>query len=111
MSCFDKEDYKALKAVAKTLGVSFIVSEYLSDASNGVVIAYMPMIENTNGKMLLVAVSYCSSEDKFKPKHGKYQALAKLARSEAVQLPLAEVLRGRNGKAYVEETLLDMFIL
>lgn len=111
MSCFDKEDYKALKVVAKQLGVSFIVSDNPTYNSNGVVIAYMSMIENTNGKMLLVAVSYCSLEDKFKPKHGKYQAIAKLARSEAVQLPLAEMLRGPNGRAYVEEALLDMFIL
>lgn len=87
MSCFDKVDYKALKSQAKEDGVNFLVCP---DAScNGVVIAYQLV---SGMKMAEVAVSFCSDEDIFKKKHGKYQALLKLYRGESVQLPLYKYL-------------------
>lgn len=111
MSCFDKKAYKYLKQAAKHAGDVHVVSDpcYLSDA-NGVSIAYRPSIENTNCRMLDVAVSYCSPEDKYKRKHGKYQALMRLADGEVVKMPYAQLLRNAGPEA-VNEVLVAAFTL
>ncbi len=111
MSCFDKKAYKLLKQAAKLAGDVYVISDpcYLDEA-NGVSIAYRPSIENTNCRMINVAVSYCSPEDEYKRKHGKYQALNKLANGEVIKLPLAQLLRDEGPEA-VNEVLMTAFLL
>lgn len=111
MSCFDKEQYQYLKRAAKLAGDVHVISDpcYLDEA-RGVSIAYRPSIENTNCRMLDVAVSYCSPEDEYKRKHGKYQALRKLAQGEVVKLPLAQTLRN-EGPEVVNELLMNSFLM
>jgi autonomous glycyl radical cofactor GrcA len=109
MTCFDSENYKNLKRAAKTAGDVFAyASESLDVPYNGIAVAFQPTIANTNGKMLNVAVSYCSIEDKYKAKHGKYQALTKLVNGMYIQLPLASMLR-EHGPDLVGEYLLQTF--
>jgi len=109
MTCFNKDEYKTLKRAAKNAGDTHVYSaEYGIDWNPeyvGVSVAFQPGIENTNGKMLNVAVSYCSSEDNFKPKHGKYQALLKLANGEYVQVPMAQFLRNNGANATADQLL------
>lgn len=97
MTCFNKQNYKDLKRAAKSAGDVFVAAcpaESLLDFNyNGIAVAIQPTIENSNGKMINVAVSYCSDEDKYKPKHGKYQAMLKLVNGEYIQVPLAQMLR------------------
>ena len=115
MSCFNKEDYKRLKKAAKAEGDIFTASTKLScpvvlgtAEVSAVSVAFRPAIENSNCKMLEVAVSYCSAEDEFKPKHGKYQALLKLVNRETVQMPLAKFLR-TEGAGATADVLLEIF--
>lgn len=111
MTCFDREAYKSLKRAAKSAGDVYVVSRDTSSysgISSGVSVAFRPAIENTNCRMLEVAVSYCSVDDKYKRKHGKYQALRKLANGEVVQLPLAATLFETH-EVSVGEMLLNMF--
>lgn len=109
MSCFDKDHYKQLKQAAKLAQDVHVVSEPCQyDTFNGLSIAYRPAIENTNCRMLMVAVSYCSPEDEYKRKHGKYHALRKLAYGEVVMLPLADTLR-EFGPETVNEILVNAF--
>ena len=110
MTCFNKEHYKHLKASAKKEGDVFVFTRETSDGEeyNGISVAFRPAIVNTNCRMLEVSVSYCSPEDKFKKKHGKYQALDKLANGECVHLPLAGYLRDTT-EHEVGETLLNIF--
>jgi hypothetical protein len=109
MSCFDKKAYKYLKQAAKRARNVHVVSDpcYL-DGAVGVSIAYRPSIENTNCRMLDVAVSYCSPEDKYKRKHGKYQALKRLAAGEVVKMPHAQLLLN-DGPEAVNEVLIAAF--
>jgi hypothetical protein len=109
MTCFDSENYKNLKRAAKDEGDVFIYARESVDLPyNGIAVAFQPTIANTNGKMINVAISYCSEEDKYKSKHGKYQALLKLVNGCYTQLPLASMLR-IDGPEEVGIYLLDIF--
>ena len=100
MTCFNKQEYKKLKQSAKQEGDVFAFALEADDFEyNGISIAFRPAIENSNGKMLNIAVSYCSSDDTFKSKHGKYQALLKLAKGEYIQVPLAQFLKTQGADA------------
>ena len=81
MSCFDKIDYKRLKEHAKADGLTFVNAE-----EYGFVAVFSK--PRSGLRMVEVAVSYCSPEDEFKKKHGRYQALLKYYSGESVQLPL-----------------------
>lgn len=83
---FDKEDYKSLKAALKQEGVKLLVLPYAGP--NGCVVAYR---KRTGLKMIEVSVSYCSVDDKFKKRKGKYQAMIKFITSESIQLPLGHL--------------------
>lgn len=109
MTCFDKDSYKSLKRSAKAVGDVYVTQTVETEFDvSGVTVAYRPAIENTNGRMLEVAVSYCSPEDVFKKKHGKYQALLKLSQGVMVHVPLAGMLRD-EGPESVDTVLLTMF--
>lgn len=106
---FDKADYKDLKAIAKAEGVVVFSREInITPAYNGVSIAFRPMSDAADARMLAVAVSYCAPEDKFKKKVGKYQALLKFEKREYVQLPLAEYYND-CGAEETKELLFEMF--
>lgn len=84
MSCFDKIHYKDLKKEAKASGLRFVINE----GDNFVAVFSQPR----NGmRMIEVAVSFCSPEDEFVKKHGKYQALIKFFSGESIQLPLGHL--------------------
>lgn len=109
---FDKDDYKLLKDIAKETDTRIIQQnpEYeFVDGITGVTVAYRLMTKNRDCKMLAVAVSYCSSADKFKKKVGKYQALFKLEEGHFVQLPLAYLVHVGEYKK-LEDKLLEMFV-
>jgi hypothetical protein len=109
MTCFDSENYKNLKRAAKAEGDVFAFSMPAANLEySGISVAFQPAIENVNGKMLNVAVSYCSNEDAYKKKHGKYHALRKLSNAQYIQLPLASMLRSA-GTAVVADYLVDVF--
>lgn len=72
------------------------------------VIAFTPACENSDCRMLKVAVSYCAPEDTFRKKTGKYQALLKFDREEFVQLPLMDFWQD-NGTASLKEFLRNTF--
>lgn len=100
---FDKEYNKFLRSEAKRDGVKFAYcDEY------GVSVAYMPSINTPDCRMLRVAVSYCSEEDTFSKKVGRFQALAKLYAGEHVQLPLAKY-KAEYGNAETKNLLLSIF--
>jgi hypothetical protein len=97
---FDKQDYKDLKEWASTNQVSTIVSAEGNINYNGYVIAWQrAMPHAAEGKMIRVAVSFCSVDDDFKKKIGKYQAFNKIYYNEYIQLPLAQ---------YEDEEIEDM---
>ncbi len=104
MSCFDKEDYKLLKKAAKQARDVYVYSDPLyCSQTRGLSIAFMPAIENSNCRMLHVAISYCSPEDEYKRKHGKYQALRKLSQGNYVDIPLASLLRDEGPQSVAEQ--------
>lgn len=115
MNTFDKEDYKTLKDIAKESNTRIISVNYSKNkelnsdyfASNGITIAYRSMTKD--GKMIAVSVSYCSKEDKFKKKIGKYNALYKLEDGQFVQLPLNNLFK--YDPSTLEELLKDTFNL
>lgn len=72
------------------------------------VIAFAPACENSDCRMLKVAVSYCAPGDIFSKKTGKYQALLKFDREEFVQLPLMDFWQD-NGTASLKEFLRNTF--
>lgn len=95
MSCFNKEDYKLLKAAAKAGGLLFGTFNcedlYYQDEQrfNGFTFVYTPPRDGL--RMIRVAVSYCSPEDKYKPKHGKYQALRRFYEGSHIALPMGSL--------------------
>lgn len=112
MTCFNKKQYKVLKRSAKKAGDVFVgvKKAYHTDGYAGVSVAFRPSIEGGNGRMVEVSVSYCSPNDEFKKKHGKYQALSKLARGEIITMPLAGALRSSEPSLVLNE-LLDIFLV
>ena len=111
MTCFNKLAYKILKKAAKLEGDIHVGTwEGTYKSANGVSVAFRPAIVNSNCRMLDVAVSYCSTEDKYKRKHGKYQALEKLSKNITVQLPLYEYYI-ENGAEDTTVFLLEIFSL
>jgi hypothetical protein len=107
---FNKRHYKELKREAKYSGTETTYTKVTGygDTYNGITIAYAPSIKGSSCKMLLVSVSYCAKEDKFKKKHGKYQALLKFNRGEWIQIPLAEFYNS-FGKYETNDVLFNMF--
>lgn len=106
---FNKEDYKALKRIAKESNVYTAQSSEPTLSMGGVTVAFMRTTENLENRMIAVAVSYCAPVDEFKKKTGKYQALLKLLDySQYVQLPLGQFMR-RSGSRATGELLLEMF--
>lgn len=106
---FNKKDYKFIRRwMNKDRGVFTASKALLDDNHNGLTIAFKKAIENTNCKMICVAVSYCSIEDKFDKRTGKYHALSKLDMGEYVQLPLAADW-DQFGKRYIKRLLLSKF--
>ena len=94
MSCFNKEDYKLLKAAAKADGLLFGTFNcedlyYQDERFNGFTFVYTPPRDGL--RMIHVAVSYCSPEDKYKPKHGKYQALLRFYEGSNIALPMGNL--------------------
>jgi len=113
---FDKDSYKFYKNEAKMDGVTIAshrcdewVDGYVS-GYNGVTIAYAPMVDSPDARMLFVAVSYCAPEDEFKKKMGKFQVLTKFYTGEGVQLPLAQELID-YGHEHITSRLLGMFMV
>ncbi|HEY9704502.1 MAG TPA: hypothetical protein V6C58_18810 [Allocoleopsis sp.] len=109
---FDKKDYKLLKKVLKTdpRKTRFVSVRELRANYNGLTIAYRNATENTDCRMLHVAVSYCAPEDTFCKKTGKYQAAIKLEQGEFVQIPVVQEFKkfswtNRN----IKDFLLEMF--
>ena len=72
------------------------------------VVAFRKATKLPDNRMVQVAISYCSPEDDFKKKTGKYQALLKLERGEFVQLPLS-TFWDTFGTAAMKEYLNDRF--
>lgn len=109
---YNKEEFKELKAIAKANSIRFFTEDVTDDGYtyNGISIAWTPCVENTDCRMIAVAVSYCAPEDEFKPKHGKFHALNKLLSGQYVQVPLGSYHRNCGNKA-LEETLLSMFLI
>lgn len=104
MSCFDKQHYKELKQYAKNDGIVLATRSDSQDNYSGVTVAFQ--LPAAGLRMVRVAVSYCSPEDEFKPKHGKYQALLKFMSGEFIQLPI-----GDYDLSTVDEDLLDYFTI
>lgn len=77
---FNKQDYKALKQLAKQLGVRFI---YVNNA----VIAYGKALPSDDCRMINVAVAWRAPEDAYVKKIGKFQALDKLLGGAFITLP------------------------
>ena len=102
MSCFDKQHYKQLKQFAKFEGIVLAAREVDSDDYSGLTVAFQ--LPAPGLRMVKVAVSYCSPEDEFKSKHGKYQAVLKFMGGEYVQLPL-----GDCDMSTIDQDLLDHF--
>ncbi len=106
---YDKETYKYFKKAAKEAGITVATREdNFGDSYIGLTVAFKPAFVNPECRMLEVAVSYCSPEDTYKRKHGKYQALNKFYDGEIVHLPLAQYYRDTDPEC-VAEFLLDMF--
>lgn len=102
--------YKEVRKKAKLAGIKTASEEqyHLYRTNNGVTVAFRPAIENSNCRMLEVAVSYCAPEDEFDPKVGKFHARRKLLCGEYIQIPLAEYLQD-NGVDETRNILLGMF--
>lgn len=105
---FDKAHYKFLKKMAKEDGIKVASEECSHMPYNGITVAYMSATDGADCRMLHVAVSYCATEDKYSKKMGKYQALAKLASGEMVQLPLGQY-KLDMGNLSTKELLLSLF--
>lgn len=104
MSCFNKDKYKFLKSRAKEDKLKVFAAEYYnSDNYNGLAVAFSRPRDGL--RMTRVAVSYCSPEDLFKPKHGKYQAISKMYRGESIVLPLGHLTVDE-----IADTLTHMFL-
>lgn len=102
---FDQFDYKEHKEWAKSSLVKTIVSTDGNYFYNGYVVAYKrAMPHAADCKMIQVAVSFCSVDDDFKKKIGKYHAYLKLRYGEFIQLPLASY-----SDVEIEEILASMF--
>lgn len=105
MSCFDKNQYKLLKQCAKQDNLKVFAVEYESSTYNGIAVAFS--IPRDGLRMIDVAVSYCSPEDCFKPKHGKYQALNKMYMGfETIKLPLGHLTVDE-----IEDALINTFLI
>ncbi len=107
---YSKEGYKNLKSHAREDGVKFYTEDLTDCVSdyNGVSVAFAPATRGDDNRMVFVSVSYCAPEDKFKPKHGKFQALAKFYNDETIQLPLGQYLRDVGAKQF-GAYLLELF--
>lgn len=105
------KQYKEVRKAAKLAGIKTASSPlpWIYD-TKGVTVAFRPAIENSNCRMLEVAVSYCAPEDEFDPKVGKFHARRKLLYGEFIQLPIAEDLRD-SGVEHVRSLLLTLFKL
>lgn len=101
-----KQEYKELRKLFPN--VSFVTLREPCSDFNGCTIAYEPAIQSPDCKMLVVSVSYCSEDDEFKKKAGKYEALKKMYVGEYVQIPLGAAYMW-GGKAEVEAILTEMF--
>ena len=99
-SDFDKEDYQSLREEFPDVKFA-VIDEYA-------VIAFRKATSLPDNHMLQVAVSYCSEEDLFSKKTGKYQALIKLEKGEFVQLPMSGIWDD-FGLAYLKTELRNMF--
>ena len=106
MSCFNKPEYKELKQAAEQEGVQFVSVTpddlFYETPYNGITILFTK--PRTGMRMINVAVSYCSPEDKFKPKHGKYQVLLKYFTGNLLALPLGDLSEDE-----IRQTLVGMF--
>lgn len=106
---FDKEHYKEIKQYAKEDNIRTISVPYFAGMfGSGVTIAYQPMTNSGDNRMVAVSVSYCAQEDSFKKKVGKYNAYLKLFKGEYVQLPLGQVLKNVDRSDF-ESILIEMF--
>ena len=113
---FDKKEYKQLKKHAKYYGVvvkSFPTSSvWLSNKPhNGVSFAVGTLNAGpfVGRKMVDVAVSYCSIEDAFDKKVGKYNVLKNMFQSgEYIQLPLYNEFISNKDELF--EELYDRFV-
>ena len=109
MDNFDKDHYKKLKTYLKKDGVNSVSVEYAGGMfGNGVTIVYQPMTRSADNRMIAVSVSYCSPEDRFKKRVGKYQAYLKFLRGESIQLPLGQILKNVKRSDF-ESILIEMF--
>ncbi len=109
---YSKAEYKALRAAAKSDRVNFYTID-LSDFGydyNAISIAFTPMTDLPDNRMLAVSLSYCALEDEFRPKHGKFQALNKIYNEDFVQLPLGQYFRDWGAKE-TRDLLLNTFTL
>ena len=112
MTCFNKEHYKQLKRDCKQVGVHvYTTEEQYSTVHNGVSVAFGSTTDSQKGRMLEVAVSYCSPEDKYKRKHGKYQAMLHFSNGNTVQLPLNKELQALGSDKIGEYLTTDLFNL
>lgn len=104
MSCFDKEHYAVVKEYAKNEGIKFVSVNLIDSLKdyNGYTIAYYPA--KPDMRMITLAISYCSPDDIFKRKHGKYQAMLRLLSGRTVDLPLGDL-----DSDDLEEYLSNMF--
>jgi len=114
MKNFYKEDYKLLRDIAKDTGTVLATYKFEKDSVvveyNGLTIAFRPMTNGPDCRMLAVSVSYCAKKDKFKKKIGKYNALYKMEAGEFVQVPLAEFYR-EYGVEETKAVLSNSFVL
>lgn len=114
MAKFDRKEYKQLKRWAKANGVCTYALD-LTEADdphyNGISVAYKAANDNSDCRMVHVAVSYCAPEDEFKNKKGKREALIKFMSGETIQLPIADFLRDNGPKSDTVKTFIayDIF--
>lgn len=67
---YEREDYQILKAKLRNRNLQFV-----QDINSGVTIA---RCDHDGGNHCRVAIAYCSPNDKFNKKRGKFEALIKL---------------------------------
>lgn len=113
MTSFNKKHYKELVKEATEHGNTYVATMDVSGSElsfNGLSIGFKPAVSGDRCKMLKVAVSYCSAEDKYKPKHGVYQVLKKLEWDcDTISMPLMDMYT-IDGPAVVATHLINLFI-
>lgn len=107
LETYDEETHQRLKEEALSEGISVFHTE-LDEGHrvNGFTVAWRRCAEHRNGRMVEVAVSFCSKKDLFQKKYGNYSALCNFADGQTILLPV-----GSPNSESIVVMLRSMFIL